>query len=502
MILALLLGALCACGDRGNGIKPGTPDGTRGGSSEDPLASKGLSFTLSSDGRSYTVTGNGDCNATDIRVPKIHEGLPVTRIGDEAFKWCQSLESLTLPNSITSIGDAAFEGCTSLTSITLPENLASIGRDAFYGCSSLSYHNYGNAYYLGNGANPYHALICATSESISSCTIHEKTKVIAGRAFSHCAGLESLKIPEGVMSIGEDAFYRCSALTSITLPESLVSIGGEGAFADCTSLVFHEYDGAYYLGNSKNPYHALIKAKDTYAVSCILNEKTKVISGGAFRGCRNLESLTIPDDVTGIGDGAFFDCHSLTDVTISSSVTSIGEMAFSGCVSLDSISVAEKNEKYASIDGSLYSKDGKTLVQYAVGKTETSFAVPAYVTSIGNYAFLFCSALTQISLSEGVKSIGEGAFHRCDQLTSITLSKRLTSIGDGAFGQCARLESITIPGGVTSIGTWAFSDCESLASIYFDGDKTTWGNIPKGDGWDDNTGNYTVYCSDSEIVKQ
>ena len=127
---------------------------------------------------------------------------------------------------------------------------------------------------------------------------------------------------------------------------------------------------------------------------------------------------------------------------------------FQGCSSLTSVTVDENNSKYKSIDDNLYSKDGTTLIQYAIGKTETSFTIPDSVTSIG----------------------------------------------DGAFFGCSGLTSVTIPNSVTSIENNAFSGCSSLTSINYNGTKDQWNSIDKS-SWDERTGDYTVYCSDGNISK-
>ena len=87
------------------------------------------------------------------------------------------------------------------------------------------------------------------------------------------------------------------------------------------------------------------------------------------------------------------------------------------------------------------------------------------VTSIGKYAFFWCSGLTSITIPNSVTSIGEHAFANCSSLTSITIPNSVTSIGDGAFSGCSGLTSITIPNSVTSIGNGAFLGCSGLTSI-------------------------------------
>ena len=92
------------------------------------------------------------------------------------------------------------------------------------------------------------------------------------------------------------------------------------------------------------------------------------------------------------------------------------------------------------------------------------------VTSIGDDAFSFCSALTSITIGDGITSIGDAAFYKCTSLTSITIPDSVTSIGKSAFSRCSSLTSITIPNSVTSIGDRAFYRCSNLTAVTFLGD--------------------------------
>ena len=187
------------------------------------------------------------------------------------------------------------------------------------------------------------------------------------------------------------------------------------------------------------------------------------IGGGAFMGCSAISSIVIPDSVTYIGDYAFYNCCMLTSITIPDGVTSIELAAFSGCSGL------------------------------------TNITIPDGVTSIGANAFNGCSSLTSITIPNSVTSIGYAAFLFCDKLTSVTILDGVTSIGDDAFLHCEKLTSITIPGSVTSIGYRAFCYCIRLKEIHFGGTAEQWNAIVKGTNWSEETGAFTVYCTDGEI---
>ena len=180
------------------------------------------------------------------------------------------------------------------------------------------------------------------------------------------------------------------------------------------------------------------QTKDDQGVTYTLNnDGTATVSG-----CdRTVTSIKIPSNVesngqtytvTSIGNSAFANCY-ITSVDIPDSVTSIGDFAFYYCTGL------------------------------------TSVTIPDGVTSIGNSAFSYCSGLTSVTIPDSVTSIGNGAFSWCSDLTSVTIPDSVTTIGEYAFFYCTDLTSITIPGSVTSIGNRAFGKCTSLSSITFAG---------------------------------
>ena len=183
----------------------------------------------------------------------------------------------------------------------------------------------------------------------------------------------------------------------------------------------------------------------------------------AFSYC-SLTSITIPNSVESIGDSAFSYC-SLTSITIPNSITSIGDNAFSYCSNLTNISVNKENKCFSSENGILFNKDKSELRCYPCGKKDESYIIPNSVTSIGDYAFIYCISLRRITIPNSITSIGDSAFSFCNSLTSITIPNSVKSIGENVFIGCSSLRSIILPNSITSIGDNAFSYCSSLTNI-------------------------------------
>ena len=350
----------------------------------------------------------------------------------------------TIKEGTRGIAGFAFSSCDNLTSVTIPDSVINIGDYAFYN-------------------SPY------TNTSLTSVTIPDSVISIGVDAFCYCYNLRSITIPDSVTSIGDCAFYDCNSLTSITIPDSVTTIGN-GAFC-CDSLT------NITIGNGVTDIGDNAFRNCKSLTSVVLGDSVTRIGNSAFYFCENLTSITIPDSVTSIGAGAFQWCLSLTSITIPDGVTSIGDGAFYGN-NLTDIKVSKNNAEYKSIDGNLYTKDGKKLVQYATGKTTTEFIVPNSITSIGYGAFAACRTLTSVTIGDGVTSIGNKAFTSCTRLTNVTIGDAVWSIGDEAFQYCKSLTNLTIPDGVTSIGDCAFYGCNNLTSITIPDSITIFGEIP------------------------
>ena len=521
---------------------------------------KSLEYKLLDDG-TYEVKGIGTCTGTEIVIPSEYQNRKVTSIGCAAFASNSTITSVTVPESVTSIVDRAFKDCTSLTSIIIPDSVISIGASAFQGCTglisitisesvvSIGDHAFADLFALEEiNFNAKAAEDIGFSDNIFSNAGKDTSGVkvtigvsvtkipanmfawyaycngyplninsiefVAGSvctdirngAFADCDSITSITIPNGIISIGERAFYSCDALTDVVIPDSVTDVDYY-AFYECNSLT-----------NVTCPAVAA-KYISTASLQTVVITSGDEIADYSFSDCKSLISVKLPATITKIGTAAFRGCENLTNVSLPHSITSIADYAFFECDLLTSISVDEKNANYKDIDGNLYSKDGKILIQYAIGKTQTEFIIPDGVIRIGDNAFEGCSSLTSVTIPESVTSIARNAFSRCYRLvevynksnleitecdcalniytdangsklttdnngfiiytdgndkiligyigdkTDLTLPNGITAINDYAFESCASLTSIVIPDSVTIIGYEAFMSCSSLTSI-------------------------------------
>ncbi len=243
-----------------------------------------------------------------------HFDIPVgvTEIANEEFYGCDTLKSVTIPDTVTRIGNRAFCG-TSLESVTIPNSVRIIGVEAFAHTDIES--------------------IVIPSSVVELDGSNNVFDDIARGAFLHCEKLKSVTLNEGLEDIGPGTFRGCKNLTSITIPSSVEMIGEE-AFYYCEKL-----RTVNFKQNSKLDRLDAKTFQGTALCEITLPDGIRAIGENCFWGCKNLIKVEYGDNLYGIGNYAFSYCTSLTEFTIKSCVTGFGYSAFQGCENLEKVTV-------------------------------------------------------------------------------------------------------------------------------------------------------------------
>lgn len=384
-----------------------------------------------------------DSFVREVKLPNTFEFL-------NGIKNCERLEHINIPESIESIGMSALAWCPKLKdTICIPKNVKEIIGGFLAGnelikeiAVSEENQNFVSmdgvvytkdlktlvAYPCGSGRKTY--------------KVPEGTERLGARAFMG-SDIEEIILPESLMEIDDSCFYFCQKLRELIIPDSVTKLGSSAlayccslsnlhlssalqaierqTFSGCTSLKFLEVPGS-------------VKTIDASAI--VWNEK-------------GFEEIVLHEGVEGIttdhGKTSYMFSRSsvLRKVTIPSTVSRMITGMFSNCVNMEMLLISENNPYYKTVDGAIYTKDGKELV-----------AVPNWDRK-------------SFAIAEGTEIIGEACFWRFDNLQEIHIPSTIRRIESRAFDGCSSLKEICLPEALKEIGTRAFDDCKSLTIKLF-----------------------------------
>ena len=434
-------------------------------------------------------------------------------IDNYAFRYCQNLNELDIPNTLTNIGRFAFYKCTSLSSLAVPETLEHIGKYAFYGTNNCNLYFasetlplyldenwdvdlYG--YYTGvrevvedgdwkyakqtNGkiaiieyfGNEKNIDLTELSygeieniggyvfffKDIESIIMPDTVKQIQRYAFAENRNLHSVIIPASTEYIAQYAFSN-TGIEELTFAGDCVKVIEKYAFSYTKSLKGVTLPSLLEKMGSYAFYHSGIETL-TFSADSVISE----IPQAAFAGT-NLVYVRIPDSVTLINQNAFRECHSLKNVTFGSGkdLRIMSNVFYN--TGLEQVSIPE-NVEYI---GEFAFVGLRGLTAFDVSENNVNYAAIDGVlcNKSGTKIIAFPAGRKgHFVVNKNVEVIGFGAFEN-SMLSSVTFEEgiNLLTIGYRAFFGAENLTEITIPSSVVSIDYYAFARCANLTDIIF-----------------------------------
>ena len=376
----------------------------------------GVKYALMGNKTAHAIGFTGSPNAVVLGV----EGYTLTSITPYAFQNCNTLVSITIPDTVTELGEYAFHNCNILKSVTLSNNLTKISKYAFNDCDALV-----------------------------SIVIPEGVKVIEDGAFASCNNLTSVTLPDTLTTIERQAFHYCD-IRELVIPNSVVKIG-EHAFAENRML------SSLTLSSALTSIENYTFAWSERLQNIVIPEGITTIGEYAFAWCYDLRGVTLPNTLTTIGSQAFYGAYTQI-VFIPASVTTIGTEAFYSGTIYTCVPEAPTGwnpswngsgrEEYVvwGVEKYLTDEYGVTYVLFADG-TASIAGVSGTVSEIvlgGHPDFPVTeipanllngrSDITKITIHQSITKIGANAFSGGNR-RHIQLPITVEEIGENAFGE-------------------------------------------------------------------
>lgn len=318
-------------------------------------------------------------------------------IAKEAVDYSYNLTSVTIPDTVKIIDDYAFYMCDELENIQIPDSVEYVGDGAFsktpwFGnqpdglvCIGKNVYRYKGVMEENTDLVIEEGMVSISSNAFATYEVFYLAGSKPSEPEDSCAGLRSITIPSTVKYIGSNLFYGAKSLERITISEGNARYKSDG--------------------------------------NCIVDTVNKTV----IAGCK---AIVIPTDgVNCIGAKAFYGSN-ITSITIPNNVTSIGESAFANCLELETVTM------------------------------------PSSLSEICDRTFYSCKKLKSITIPNGVYRIGERAFSTCKSLEEVRIPEGVRYIGESAFNSCGNIKNFYFPSSIKEIGFGAFSGIDSIENLY------------------------------------
>lgn len=389
-----------------------------------------------------------------VVVPEKIDGYPVVALGPRAFKFCEEMTELAIPEGVKEIrGEFCFEGCTGLTEIKLPKSIVKVDGHAFKSCTSLR------------------------RIDISHC------REISGSAFMGCSSLEAIVAADDnpALTSKDGALYSKNGKTLVAYPkarEDMKLPNGVTSIGECA------------LGYGKY-------------VRVVLPEGVKNVSDWAFEFCNELETVEFPSSLANLRNWVFKECNALRKVVFHGNAPSAQAWTFTESPNEIVVEVEHGSTGWTA-DGSTalprwwpVDADEHSRKIFHIGEASKWMTIPKdaviHSSIVGGYRWYYSLEDGEAMLWRGsdassgeacvepkprgrievpesidghpVAALGSLAFFRCTDMTEVVLPKTLKAIGNRAFLFCTSLREIDMPDNVEWIGKWALNHCSSIRRI-------------------------------------
>ena len=382
------------------------------------------------------------------------EGSRITRIDQNAFARCSSLQTLRLPETVTYIGYDAFTDCTSLRELYLPDGVNAIMPNAFTRDTALV---------LSVGYGSY-AKDWAASRGIAY-TEREPAVVasgVCGENLTWSLTSDGVLILEGT---GPMATYYGEANIPWHANRALITTVNVGA------------------GVTKLTTNAFCGCTNLETVNFAENSQLQMLGGSAFKSCTSLKSITLPEGLTAISGNAFKYCRALRNVYLPDTMSVIDNLAFTGLSGI-TFSVAKDSyaKRWVESHGFAYTEREPAVVASGVCGENLTWSLTSdgvlILEGTGPMATYYGEAnipwhanralITTVNVGAGVTKLTTNAFCGCTNLETVNFAEnsQLQMLGGSAFKSCTSLKSITLPEGLTAISGNAFKYCRALRNVY------------------------------------
>ena len=273
------------------------------------------------------------------------------------------------------------------------------------------------------------------------------------QAFKNNKKLKGIIIPDTVTYVEDSLFSGCISLTDVDLGKGITVITN-GMFYNCKNLesltipeqIERFYDRYSYTGNSSDkPFEGCVNLKNIYF-------KAKDISLVRYLSLPSLTNIVIGSTVESLPDRAFSGYKYLENVTFENGLLVLPNECFKNCTGLKSITLPDSMMSV-----------GKSAFENCYNIKSVNFS--ENLNTIADSAFKGCSSIENLSFNKNLREIGNNAFEECSSVKNVTFNDSLNTIGESAFANCSSVEKVDLPESVSSVGKDVFEGCKAIKNI-------------------------------------